>query len=109
MSGYRGIPPLEETRESLVADIPAAIYNKWGPGDKKIPQLELAMVLYGLAARAASFRGRRGTWYIDNVAALMALIRGRSENQDLEEMSGKIHSIYALRAPRMDLLGVDPQ
>ena len=56
------------------------------------------MVLYGLATRASRFRGRRGTWYIDNVAALMALIRGRSDNQDLEEMSGKIHAmLFALR------------
>ena len=88
----------DEGRESFVADIPDLLYGKWGPGDKKIAQLELAMVLYGLATRASRFRGRRGTWYIDNVAALMALIRGRSDNQDLEEMSGKIHAmLFALR------------
>ena len=90
--------PSDEGRESFVADIPDLLYGKWGPGDKKIAQLELAMVLYGLATRASRFRGRRGTWYIDNVAALMALIRGRSDNQDLEEMSGKIHAmLFALR------------
>ena len=50
----------------------------------KIVQLELAMVLYTLAARAQSFRDRRGFWYIDNLVALIILIRSRSNSPDLE-------------------------
>ena len=46
-------------------------------GDHKIAQLELSMVLYALTTRPSCFRGARGVWYIDNVAALMCLIRGR--------------------------------
>jgi hypothetical protein len=86
-------------REAFVAEIPPSIYTYWTPGDKKIAQLELAMVLYALCARPAQFRNRRGVWYIDNVAALMCLIRGRSDAPDLEDMSNRIHvMLYGLRA-----------
>ncbi|CAE7754857.1 FCPB, partial [Symbiodinium necroappetens] len=52
-------------RESFVAAIGPEVYACSTPGDQKIAQLELAMVLYALAVRAPSFRGRRGFWYID--------------------------------------------
>ena len=69
------------------------------PGDKKIAQLELLQVLYALFSRPARFRGRRGLWFIDNTAALMALIRGRSDNADLEHMSRLIHiTLFGLKA-----------
>ena len=56
------------------------------------------MVLYALTARPGAFRDRRGVWMIDNIAALMSLIRGRSDSPDLEHMSHMIHTIlYALR------------
>lgn len=84
-------------REAFVADIPPSIYSLWTPGDRKIAQLELIMVLYGLIARPHQFRHRRGIWFIDNTAALMALIRGRSDSRDLEHMSQMIHvALYAL-------------
>eukprot|EP00434_Breviolum_minutum_P029334 symbB.v1.2.025947.t1/scaffold2554.1/size89898/9 len=87
----------EEHREAFVADIPDAIYDLWSPGDKKIAQLELLMVLYGLLARPDSFRHRRGIWFIDNTTALMALIRGRSDSSDLERMASMIHAaLYSL-------------
>ena len=89
--------PQGEHREAFVADIPDAIYNLWSPGDKKIAQLELLMVLYGLLARPECFRHRRGIWFIDNTAALMALIRGRSDSADLERMASMIHTaLYSL-------------
>ena len=57
------------------------------------------MVLYALVARAQPFRGRRGFWYIDNIAALMSLIRGRSSSPDLERLAQLIHvAMFALRA-----------
>ena len=66
------------------------VYAAFTPGDQKIAQLELAMVLYALTARAHAFRGRRSFWYIDNVASL---IRGRSTSPDLERLAQ-----FALRA-----------
>ena len=82
-------------REPFIADIP---YQLWEPGDRKIAQLEMVMIVYGLATRAEAFRGR-GIWLIDNAAALMCLIRGRPHSPDLERMCGLIHvMLYALRA-----------
>ena len=75
------------------------MYSLWEPGDKKIAQLELLQVLYALFSRPSMFRGRRGLWFIDNTAALMALIRGRSDNADLEHMSRLIHiTLFGLKA-----------
>ncbi|CAE7361503.1 unnamed protein product [Symbiodinium sp. CCMP2592] len=87
-----------EVRESFIAHIGPEVYAQFTPGEHKIAQLELAMVLYALAVRAPSFRGRRGYWYIDNVAALMSLIRGRSSSPDLECLAQLIHiAMFALR------------
>ena len=87
-----------QVREAFVADIPPAIYALWSAGEKKIAQLELIMVLYGLLARPQLFRNRRGIWFIDNTAALMSLIRGRSDSEDLEHMTRMIHvALYALK------------
>eukprot|EP00439_Symbiodinium_sp_Y106_P072794 s2368_g13.t1 len=87
-----------EVRESFVAQIGPEVYSCFVPGDHKIAQLELAMVLYALAARAQSFPDRRGFWYIDNIAVLMSLIRGRSSSPDLERLAQLIHvAMFALR------------
>ena len=80
-----------EEREAFVSQIPEALYDWFTPGDHKIAQLELIQVLYALCSRASTFRGRRGIWYIDNLAALMCLIRGRSDVADLEKLSHLIH------------------
>ena len=80
-----------EVREAFVSKIPDTLYDWFAPGDHKIAQLELIQVLYALFSRASTFRGRRGIWYIDNLAALMCLIRGRSEVEDLEKLSHLIH------------------
>lgn len=88
----------QESREGFVADIPPALYDWLTPGDYKIAQLELIQVLFALCTRASQFRGRRGYWYIDNIAALMSLIRGRSLTPDLERLSHLIHIIlFALQ------------
>ena len=87
-----------EKRESFAAVVNSELYALFAPGEHKIAQLELAMVFYGLVVRAESFRGRRGYWYIDNVAALMALIRGRSSSPDLERLAHLIHvALFTLR------------
>ena len=81
-----------------MVDIPPAMYDLWVPGDHKIAQLELLQVLVGLIFNAARFRRRRGIWFIDNTAALMSLIRGRSDSPDLDRLAELIHAtLFALQ------------
>ena len=64
-----------------------------------IAQLELSMVLYALVERPDLFRHRHGLWFLDNVAAVMTLVRGRSSNADLAKLGHLIHlALFALRA-----------
>ena len=87
-----------EDREAFVSKIPPALYDWFTPGDHKIAQLELIQVFYALTCRASTFRGRRGIWFIDNLAALMSLIRGRSDVPDLERISHLIHiALFTLK------------
>ena len=73
------------------AEITEDTYEAFMPGDTKIARLELSMVLFALSTRAATFRGRRGVWFIDNAAALMALIRSTSGFPDVERLANLIH------------------
>ena len=57
------------------------------------------MVLQALLAFPDQFAETTGTWHIDNIAALMALIRGRPDNEDLDKMAQIIHlCLFQLRA-----------
>ena len=88
-----------QVRESFVAHVDAEVYSHFEAGDHKIAQLELSMVLYAVTTRPNAFRSRRGIWFIDNTAALMALIRGRSGSSDLERLSQLVHlCLFALSA-----------
>ena len=85
-------------REGFGAVVTPRLYSLWTPGDKQIAQLELSMLLYALVARPNQFRHRRGVWWIDNTAALMALIRGRSDSPDLSRLAQIIHvGLFSLR------------
>lgn len=65
----------------------------------KIAQLEMLMIVHALLARPQEFRGRRGVWFIDNVASIMCLIRGRSDSAELEEICHFTHVVlFALKA-----------
>ena len=87
-----------QVREGFVAVVAPRLYSLWTPGDKKIAQLELSMLLYALVARPNQFRHRRGVWWIDNTAALMALIRGRPDSPDLSRLAQIIHvGLFSLR------------
>ena len=78
-------------------DVDATLHQLFQPGDRHIAQLELAMILYGLVAQPSDFRGKRGIWFVDNTAALMALIRGRSSSGDLSRLFQLIHlCLFAL-------------
>ena len=48
------------------------------------------MILVALTTQPGRFRNRRGVWYVDNIAALMALVRGRSDSQELDDMAMQI-------------------
>ena len=57
------------------------------------------MVLYALVERRDLFRNRQGLWFLDNVAAVMTLARGRSSNSDLAKLGHLIPlALFALRA-----------
>ena len=58
-----------QDHQSFVAVVDHSLYSLFQEGDHHIAQLELAMILYGLLARPAQFRGRRGIWFVDNTAA----------------------------------------
>eukprot|EP00435_Cladocopium_sp_Y103_P060929 s497_g22.t1 len=88
-----------QIRLSFVATNCNELRHQWQPAITHIAQLELAMVLYALVERPDLFRGRRGLWFLDNVAAVMTLVRGRSSNSDLSKLGHLIHlALFALRA-----------
>ena len=43
--------------EAFVAEVSPSVYLLFTPGDRKISQLELSMVLYAITFRASRFRG----------------------------------------------------
>ena len=62
----------------------------WDDQDTKIAQLELLKVL-GLISFPHVFRYTSRVWYTDNIAALMALVRRRSDSQELDHKAQAIH------------------
>ena len=61
------------------------------PQDVLIAQLELLMAFQALVTLPDAFRFGTGVWYIDSIAALMSLVRGQSDNPDLERMPQMFH------------------
>jgi hypothetical protein len=78
------------TRVGKVVEIGEGAYAKWKQCETYIAQLELLMVLAGVLM-TPGLRGQSGLWFIDNVAALMALVRGRSASDDLDRIAEQIH------------------
>ena len=92
-------PDGSQIRHSFVATNCAELQTLWQPAETHIAQLELSMVLYALVERPDLFRNRHGLWFLDNVAAVMTLVRGRSSNADLAKLGHLIHlALFALRA-----------
>jgi hypothetical protein len=75
----------------LTADVRAQL----DPGDQKIAQRELIQILAALLIYPDCFRGRRGLWFIDNVSALIALVKGRSGIQDLDHLTSHLDVLRA--------------
>ncbi|CAE7039628.1 unnamed protein product [Symbiodinium sp. CCMP2592] len=82
---------LKQTREGFVADIQPWWYEVWQPAEVHIAQLEISMLAYALLCRPHQFRNRRGFWFLDNLAALLALVKGRSAPKDLERFAHMVH------------------
>ena len=77
--------------------IDESVFLLWDDHPAKIAQLELLAVLQGLLTFPSHFRGRKVVWWVDNVAALMSLVRGRSDSLELDFMSQLVHFLlYAL-------------
>ena len=88
--GYQGV--------ARAVKIEASLYSMWEPCVTYIAQLELVMVLIAMLKLPDELRGKRGVWFIDNTAALMALVRGRSNSADLDRLAGSIHAaLFAMQ------------
>ena len=88
-----------EQRIGCVVQIPPQVYSLWGDQETYIAQLELMMVLAVIIENGHALINKRGVWFIDNVAALMALVRGRSNQPSLDHMTLLIHTaLFVLRA-----------
>ena len=89
----------EETRLGRVITIPKCLYSIWGEQITYIAQLELVAVLVAITEVAREIRGANSVWFIDNVAALMALVRGSSRSHSLDQMAKIIHlACFAVRS-----------
>ena len=62
-------------RVGTVAHIDEEVFCLWDQGETMIAQLELLMILQGLLCFPSTFLNSTGTWFVDNVASLMALIK----------------------------------
>jgi len=88
-----------EERRGRMVQIPTQVYDIWGEQETYIAQLEMMMVLAAIIEDGAQLKYRRGIWFVDNVAALMALVRGRSNQPALDQMALLIHTaLFTLRA-----------
>ena len=89
----------EETRLGKVITLPKSLYSVWGAQETYIAQLELLAVLVALIEVAGLVRGANTIWFIDNVAALMALVRGSSNSRSLDQMAKLVHlACFAIRS-----------
>ena len=74
-----------------VVHIDSAVMTLWPEHDVVIAQLELRMILQALVTFPQHFRSCTGFWFCDNIASLMALVRGRSDNRSLDFMASMVH------------------
>jgi hypothetical protein len=89
----------EETRLGKVITLPISLYSLWGTQVTYIAQLELLAVLVALIEVAGLVRGANTIWFIDNIAALMALVRGSSNSRSLDQMAKLVHlACFAIRS-----------
>ena len=78
-------------RLGAVVHITPSVVRLWKSCEVYIGQLELLMVLQALLTFPDEFRHVQAFKYIDNIASLMSLLKGRSDNEDLDHMAQMIH------------------
>ena len=89
----------EETRLGKTIALPECLYSIWGARTTYIAQLELLAVLVALTEVAGLVHGANSIWSIDNVAALMALVKGSSGSRSLDQMAKIVHlACFAVRS-----------
>ena len=77
------------------ADLEDTVLKKFLPKKQQISQCELFTAYTAIANEEEKFRDADVLWYIDNVSAAMALIKGASAKADLSAMAVAIHAIFA--------------
>ena len=83
----------KRSRWALVADNLKEAETAWQRSEYIIAQLEMLMILLALLASPKSFRSCKTTWFIDNIPALWALVKGSANCEILNHMAYMIHSI----------------
>ena len=69
--------------------------TKFVPRWQSISQCELFTAYTALANEEEQFRDADVLWYIDNISAAMALIKGASAKADLSAIAVAIHALFA--------------
>ena len=84
------------------------LYSIWGARTTYIAQLELLAVLVALIEVAGLVRGANTIWFIDNVAALMALVKGSSGSHSLDQMAKLVHlaCLPSVQCPILSILNL---
>ena len=80
-------------RLGAVIAIDSSVFQLWDDTSTNIAQLELLAVVQALITFSDLFRNAHVVWFVDNVAALMALIKGRSDHEELDHMAQIAHSL----------------
>ena len=90
--GFLLVTPMKQ-RLGAIVSINQHVMQLWPDHDVVIAQLELLMILQAILTFPDSFRGCTGFWFCDNIAALMSLVRGRSDNDSLDFMASMVHML----------------
>ena len=88
-----------EVRVGRVLEIPPEIYHLWGDRKTQIAQLELLAVFVAMVELADLVGRSHRLWCIDNIAALMALVKGTSGVPSMDQLTKAVHlGAFALEA-----------
>ena len=95
VGGSGGFLLLTAAKQRLgsVFHIDQRVMSLWPEHEVVIAQLELLMILQALLTFPQQFRSCTGFWFCDNIASLMALVRGRSDNCSLDFMASMVHML----------------
>ena len=87
--------PETSARSALLAPIPEELIRRWSAKKQYIAHVEQAAIVMGVLHKADWFHDRDAVWFIDNTAALSAMIKGSSAEPDLARAAAAIHLVLA--------------